>query len=86
MTATEKQIMYDEAMKFYCDLTEYQVSKQGKRLDAALRSGSVAEVQRAAADYYKARNGRSLEYDSEDERQEAIKRDKQFAELYHEQD
>lgn len=86
MTATEKQTMYDEAMMFYCDLTEYQVSKQGKRLDTALRSGNVAEVQKAASEYYKARNHRGLEYDSEDERKEAIKRDKQFAELYREQD
>ena len=86
MTATEKQIMYDEAMMFYCDLTEYQVSKQGKRLDAALRSGNVEEVQKAATEYYKARNHRGLEYDSEDERKEAIKQDKWYSELYHEQD
>ena len=86
MTETEKQIMHEGMMRLYCDFIEYQVSKQGKRLDAALRSGNVAEVQKAATDYYKARNDRSFEYDSEDERQDAIRRDKWYAELYHDQD
>lgn len=76
----------EERYYFNSDLAVYRNSNEGKAFSAALNSGDYAEVRKASAAYYAARNGAGVHYDDENERIKAISRDKELARYLHELD
>ena len=71
----------EEKFLFNNDLSEYRNSKQGHALKQAFSTGDKEQIETALKIYYTARNNNNFTYNSEQERIEAIKEDKMFAEL-----